>query len=205
MVLAAFIAGAADENPMQLAKLSSDTWIDPEHAPAAVWAVSVAGFIAVENVTTTEVGVNTPVAASAGEVAVTVGATTQTLPWHTPVAQSAVPRQAFPIAHPGHAPPPQSTSVSAAFLTRSEHVAVWQTLIEHTKLWQSAPAPHERPLWHGGHPPPPQSMSVSVPFFTMSAQLAATHRLLAHTPLGHIELLMHWTHAPAPLHTTPPF
>jgi hypothetical protein len=45
------MAGVADENAMQVAKLSFETWIEPEHTPEAVWVVSVAGFIGCENTT----------------------------------------------------------------------------------------------------------------------------------------------------------
>ena len=37
VVLPPVITADADENAIQLAKLSSETWIDPEHAPAVVW------------------------------------------------------------------------------------------------------------------------------------------------------------------------
>src|SRR5262245_20178191 len=43
------IEAAPDENAMHEAKLSSDTWMEPEQAPAVVWPVSVAGFIATVN------------------------------------------------------------------------------------------------------------------------------------------------------------
>ncbi len=61
---------------MQLAKLSSDTWIEPEHAPAAVCPVSVVGFIASVNVTAI-VEPAWGAAPSAGEVMAIAGAATQ--------------------------------------------------------------------------------------------------------------------------------
>src|SRR4051812_8668899 len=70
------IVADADENATQLAKLSSETWIEPEHAPAAVWPVSVAGFIAVVNVTAIDV-LAMGAAPSAGVVLATCGAATQ--------------------------------------------------------------------------------------------------------------------------------
>jgi hypothetical protein len=49
-----------------------------------------------------------------------VGAT-QTLAAQTPLAQSVAARQPRPSAQRGQVPPPQSTSVSAPFLTPSMH------------------------------------------------------------------------------------
>ena len=46
------MVGDADANATQVAKSSSETWMEPVHAPAVVWAVSVATFIAVVKVTT---------------------------------------------------------------------------------------------------------------------------------------------------------
>jgi len=68
------IVAVADENAMQLAKLSSETWIEPVHAPAVVCPVKVVPFIAVENVTAM-VDDASGVAPSAGVVLTTVTAT----------------------------------------------------------------------------------------------------------------------------------
>ena len=68
-----------------------------------------------------------------------------------------------------HAPPPQSTSVSVPFFTRSAQPAFWQTLVVQTPFKQSVPAPHTLPAAHRRHVVgPPQSASVSPPFFTVS-------------------------------------
>ena len=45
------IAAVAEENAMQLAKASRETWIEPVQAPAVVWPVSEVGSIATVNVT----------------------------------------------------------------------------------------------------------------------------------------------------------
>src|SRR3954451_22269655 len=46
---------------------------------------------------------------------------------HTPSAQSLLPRHDLPVVQPGHAPPPQSRSVSSPFFLRSPHVGATQT------------------------------------------------------------------------------
>jgi hypothetical protein len=76
--------------------------------------------------------------------------------------------------------PPQSTSVSAWFLTVSLQVGTWHTLEVQTLLMQSLPIEHARPLPQLGHDVPPQSTAVSVPFFTLSLQVGVTQRRRAH-------------------------
>jgi hypothetical protein len=72
-----------------------------------------------------------------------------------------------------HVPPPQSTSVSAPFLTLSAQLAAWQMLPTHTPLWQSPPFAHCLPAALFGQLAPPQSVSVSVPFLTLSVHVEA--------------------------------
>lgn len=60
-----------------------------------------------------------------------MGAATQTLAVQMPDAQWAGTRHAWPTQAP-HLPPPQSTAVSAPFLTLSPHVGCWQSLPTHT-------------------------------------------------------------------------
>jgi hypothetical protein len=66
--------------------------------------------------------------------------------------------------------PPQSTSVSVPFFTKSVQSGAWHTLFVHTPLAQSDGAEHAFDVSHFGHAVPPQSTSVSLPFFTPSVQ-----------------------------------
>lgn len=84
---------------------------------------------------------------------------------HSPVAQSAVRLHVCPIAHVGHAPPPQSTSVSSP-----------------SRSWLVQDGAAGPPSTHGRHAPP-QSTSVSAPFCTPSSHEGAAHRLSSHTAL----------------------
>src|SRR5262245_63482083 len=87
VLLVTSIDALAEENAMQLAKLSNDTWIEPEHAPAAVWPVSVVGFIALVNVTAVVDEAATFAAPSAGVVLATAGGDTHApRPSHWPPA-----------------------------------------------------------------------------------------------------------------------
>ncbi len=81
----------------------------------------------------------------------------------TPLWQSAAPPHTPPAEHLGHVPPPQSTSVSLAFLTKSVQVAALQVegAPVHTPLWQSPAPAHSLPVPHFGQSEP-QSTSVSV-------------------------------------------
>lgn len=72
-------------NAIHEAKLSRETWILPTQAPAFMFAVNVAGFMATENVTSI-VGPATGVAFSAGVVETTIGA-----PTHMPALSQDVP------------------------------------------------------------------------------------------------------------------
>jgi len=75
------------ENATQEAKEFADAWIEPVHAPTSVCPVSVAGFIAVENVTETRVlaMADSP---SAGDIATTCGGGRQSpSPSHAPPGQ----------------------------------------------------------------------------------------------------------------------
>jgi hypothetical protein len=114
-------------------------------------------------------------------------------PVHTPLWQSPATAHVLPVVHFEHVPPPQSTSVSAPFLTTSVQVGAWHTLLTQTPLWQSVPAEQILPVAHVGHPPPPQSTSVSVPFLTTSAHVGAWHLSgePVHTPLAQSEAPVH--------------
>jgi hypothetical protein len=78
-----------EENATQEAKEFGETWIDPEQVPTLVCPVSVAGFIAVENVTEMLVLAMAD-APSAGDVAATCGGGRQLpSPSHAPPGQVA--------------------------------------------------------------------------------------------------------------------
>jgi hypothetical protein len=121
--------------------------------------------------------------------------------------------QDLPAAHAPHVPPPQSTSVSAPFLTESEQPGTWHTFPVHTPDVQSALMRQDFTLAHAAHVPPPQSMSVSSPFFTESEQLGAWHTFPVHTPDAqspatvHTFAAAHVPHVPPPQSTSvsPPF
>src|SRR5438105_8347386 len=82
---------------------------------------------------------------------------THTLPAHSPVWQSELTVQPLPVAHFEHAGPPQSTSVSAPFLTPSlqDKIGV-HTLFTHSVLAQSVPKEQLLPLAQCAHEGPPQ-------------------------------------------------
>jgi hypothetical protein len=131
-------------------------------------------------------------------------------PKHTPLWQSAGSAHVAPAPHLGHAPPPQSTSVSVPFLTTSAQLGAWQMLPMHTPAWQSDATLHILPAGHLPQVAPPQSMSVSVPFFTLSPHVGAWHLSgePVHTPLWQSEpatqmpLVGHFGHAPPPQSTS---
>jgi hypothetical protein len=125
------------------------------------------------------------------------------LPWHDPLEQSPFAAQVFPAAHGGQRPP-QSTSVSEPFVTRSVQLEGWQVEAEQTPLWQSPPPVQAFPSGQRGQTPPPQSTAVSAPFFTPSAQLATWQVPEEQTPLGQSLPPTHSTQAPAPSHIVPP-
>jgi hypothetical protein len=127
----------------------------------------------------------------------------QTLPRQAPLEQSRLMVQVFPAEQGGQGPP-QSTSVSVPFLTRSAQLGGWQVPEEQTPLTQSVPPWQVLPSGHGAQIPPPQSTAVSLPFFTPSAQLAAWQVPAEQTPLAQSEPETHWTQEPAPSHRTPP-
>jgi hypothetical protein len=112
------------------------------------------------------------------------------------------------FAHFVHVAPPQSTSVSAPFFTRSEHVGVWQIPPLHTPLTQSFAIEHILPFTHLFMHVDPQSMSVSVPFFTPSEHVGAWQNPPVQTPLvqsvpaRHILLFAHFGHDPPPQSTS---
>jgi hypothetical protein len=61
----------------------------------------------------------------------------QTLPLQMLLMQSVPTLQLLPDGHAGHVPPPQSTSVSFPFLTRSVQVGAWHVPPMQTPLTQS--------------------------------------------------------------------
>jgi hypothetical protein len=112
-------------------------------------------------------------------------ATWQTLPLHIWLAQSEPSVHALPLEQAAHVPPPQSTSVSAAFFTWSVQVAAWQMCPAQVPLAQSVPTLQPLPLPHAVHDPPPQSTLVSAPFLIPSLQLGAWQLPPEHTPDAH--------------------
>jgi hypothetical protein len=84
--------------------------------------------------------------------------------------------------------PPQSTSVSVPFFTKSEQTATAHLDDVQTPLVQSEPTKQAFVSAHNAEQvdpvaaTPPQSRSVSVPFFTLSGHFAATHFELVQTP-----------------------
>ena len=91
----------------------------------------------------------------------------------TPLWQSEPAVQDLPVAQGAQLGPPQSTSVSAPFLTASLQAGAVQIPAEQILLWQSEKAVHALPPAHGAQLGPPQSTSVSVPFLTASLQAGA--------------------------------
>src|SRR5690606_8521683 len=85
--------------------------------------------------------------------------------------QSPSSTQALPTSHPSQGPP-QSTSISPPFFTRSVQLASAQVPLLQIVLAQSAPFAHFFPASQGAHSAPPQSTSVSVPLRTSSTQEA---------------------------------
>jgi hypothetical protein len=100
--------------------------------------------------------------------------------------QSVPDLQVLPSAQESEHEPPQSTSVSALFLTLSVQLAAWHLagVPEHTPLSQSFAPEQPCVAPHLGHDEP-QSMSVSVPFLILSLQMGAWHFNgdPVHTPL----------------------
>jgi hypothetical protein len=118
---------------MQVAKSSRETWREPVQAPADVWAVRLAGFIAWLKVTAMVV-VATAVPLFAGVVELTAGGAAQIPPLQLPLWQSALTLQVLPLAHLVAQLPPQSTSLSEPFFTLSSQAGFWQVLFEQTPL-----------------------------------------------------------------------
>jgi hypothetical protein len=67
---------------------------------------------------------------------------TQTPSAHAPFAQSDAPEQARPVPHCPHEGPPQSTSLSSPFATRSSHAGAAHAPAAQTWLAQSSPERH---------------------------------------------------------------
>src|SRR5688500_323162 len=76
------------------------------------------------------------------------------------LAQSPSSSQSSPPRHPLQSPPPQSSPVSAPFLTLSLHDAGWQMESVHTPLSQPAASTHGESAGHGAQSPP-QSIAIS--------------------------------------------
>jgi hypothetical protein len=94
--------------------------------------------------------------------------------WQKVLVQSPPTRQPWPFAQSAHVPPPQSTSVSALFCSKSVQVGA-QKPPKQLPPMQSAALPHAWSGPHLGHTSPPQSASVSLPLATPSVQVAAVH------------------------------
>jgi hypothetical protein len=75
-----------------------------------------------------------------------------------------------PPPQAGHAPPPQSTSLSLPSTTRSSHAGDLQTSPRQRRLSQSSFVLQARLIGHRAQSAPPQSMSVSVSSIFPSAQ-----------------------------------
>jgi hypothetical protein len=101
------------------------------------------------------------------------------VPLQTPLAQSVPALQVWSVAQREHEKgPPQSTSVSWPFLTRSLQLGARQRLPMHDELSQSVLPPHRLPAAHGGQTPPPQSASDSPPLRSPSLHVGAAQTLL---------------------------
>jgi hypothetical protein len=124
---------------------------------------------------------------------------------HTPLWQSLATLQLRLSAQAPQLAPPQSTSVSVPFLTRSPQLDVWHVfgLPEQTPLIQSAAPVQVLAVAHFEQVPP-QSASLSLPFFMPSLQVAVAHLPALQTPLWQsapIEQLPasgHWVQFPPP-------
>jgi hypothetical protein len=108
----------------------------------------------------------------------------------TPPVQSLAPLQVLVSVQGGHAPPPQSMSLSVPFFTASPQVGLLHTLPLHTPLTQSLGPAQCRPSPHGLHGPP-QSVSVSPPSFTMSEQPIGTQLAALQSLPGQSASLRH--------------
>jgi hypothetical protein len=90
----------------------------------------------------------------------------------TLAAQSLPPVHVLPVAHFEQVPP-QSTSLSAPFLTASLQAAATHLLLVQTPLAQWLPALQVCPVVQRPHVDvPPQSTSLSPPFRTRSVHVA---------------------------------
>jgi hypothetical protein len=94
---------------------------------------------------------------------------------HTPFRQSLAALHFLASVHVPQLPPPQSTSVSVPFSTRSVQVGVAQRLVAggQTKLVQSAARAQVCPVSQGRQVLPPQSTSVSLPFLATSEHVGS--------------------------------
>src|SRR5262249_30612288 len=81
---------------------------------------------------------------------------------------------------PAQSIPPQSTSVSVPFCTRSVHLGTKHVPLEQTSLSQSSFVVHVLPGAHFAHIVPPQSISDSPEFLMPSAHDAAWHTPVVH-------------------------
>lgn len=99
-----------------------------------------------------------------------------TAPEHTPLLQSVGWSHFLPSAHALQFAPPQSTSVSFPFWTRSVHTGALQVrnCVLHFLLAQSELPAQFSPVSQPGHVLPPQSLSVSSSSFTPLLQWAAS-------------------------------
>jgi hypothetical protein len=103
---------------------------------------------------------------------------------HTPLSQSVGCKHFLPSPQAGHAPPPQSTSVSAPFWKPSVHRGAAHSLLLHCWLKQSVEAMQPFPVPHLRHSVPPQSTPVSSESFVPFVQWLATQVPLTQTGVG---------------------
>jgi len=96
-----------------------------------------------------------------------------------------------PAVHAPHVGPPQSTSVSAPFLTPSLHVAAAQVpdVALQLEVEQSLPTVQLTPTPQALQEPPPQSTPVSAPFRIPSEHVAAAHVLVVELVVVFVSLL----------------
>src|SRR4051794_3838931 len=109
-------------------------------------------------------------------------------PWsQRPPVQSEGLAHIFRSAHLGQAEPPQSTSLSPWFVTRSVQVGAAHLPAAQTALEQSVKVRQVLP-GKQGRQPPPQSTSTSLPFMTPSTVQARS----SHLPALQRPLLQSW-------------
>ena len=122
---------------------------------------------------------------------------------HARETQSSATRHIRPTSHEGDDEPPQSTSVSSPFRTRSARGAA-HSPPSHTRLAQSRPVRHPLPSPHEGACVPPQSTADSSPFMTPSSGRGARHRPSTQTRSAQSRRVAHARPSPQRGPTMPP-